>query len=74
VESFNARLRDEPPDGEVSHTVAEARVLVERWRRHYNGARPHSSPGHRPPAPEVLPFAMTRGAAGGEESAASRSH
>jgi putative transposase len=74
VESFNARLRDELLDGEVFHTVAEARVLVERWRRHYNGARPHSSLGYRPPAPEVLPFAMTRGAAGGEESAASRSH
>jgi putative transposase len=74
VEGFNARPRDELLDGEVFHTVAEARVLVERWGRHYNGARPHSSPGYRPPAPEVLPFAVTRGAAGGEESAASRSH
>ena len=56
VESFNARLRDELLDGEVFHTVAEARVLIERWRRHYNTERPHSSLGYRPPAPEVVPF------------------
>jgi putative transposase len=54
VESFNARLRDELLDGEVFHTVAEARVLIERWRRHYNEGRPHSSLGYRPPAPEVM--------------------
>jgi putative transposase len=57
VESFNARLRDELLNGEVFHTVAEARVLIERWRPHYNEKRPHSSLGYRPPAPEVVPFA-----------------
>ncbi len=36
------------------NTLAEAKVLIERWRRHYNTARPHSSLGYRPPAPEVL--------------------
>ncbi|RDD65260.1 hypothetical protein DU478_15240, partial [Thalassococcus profundi] len=25
---------------------------IERWRRHYNTVRPHSSLGYRPPAPE----------------------
>ena len=31
-------------------------MLIERWRRHYNTIRPHSSLGYRPPAPEaVLP-------------------
>jgi transposase InsO family protein len=54
VESFNARLRDELLNAEVFHTLAEARILIERWRRHYNTERPHSSLGYRPPAPEVL--------------------
>ena len=54
VESFNARLRDELLDGEVFNTVAEARVLIEAWRQHYNAVRPHSALGYRPPAPEVI--------------------
>jgi transposase InsO family protein len=32
---------------------AEAKVLIEAWRRHYNTIRPHSSLGYRPPAPET---------------------
>ena len=74
VESFNARLRDELLDGEIFHTVAEARVLIERWRRHYNGERPHSSLDYRPPAPEVLPFAQAGRPTGGDGNALSRSH
>ncbi|MBX6747147.1 MAG: transposase, partial [Acetobacteraceae bacterium] len=31
-----------------------AEVLIERWRRHYNTARPHSALGYRPPAPEAI--------------------
>ena len=54
VESFNGKLRDELLDGEVFHTVREAEVLIERWRRHYNTVRPHSALGYRPPAPEVV--------------------
>jgi len=54
VESFNGKLRDELLNGEVFHTVKEARVLIERWRRHYNTVRPHSSLGYRPPAPEAM--------------------
>ena len=54
VESFNGKLRDELLDGEVFNTLAEARVLIEQWRVHYNTARPHSSLGYRPPAPEVI--------------------
>ena len=53
-ESFNARLRDELLDGEVFYSLAEAKVVIESWRRHYNGNRPHSALGHRPPAPEVV--------------------
>ena len=51
-ESFNSKLRDELLDGEIFYSLAEAQVLIEAWRRHYNGVRPHSSLGYRPPAPE----------------------
>jgi putative transposase len=50
-ESFNGKLRDELLNGELFDTLHEAQVLVERWRRHYNEVRPHSSLGYRPPAP-----------------------
>jgi putative transposase len=53
-ESFNARLRDELLNGEIFYSLAEAKVVIESWRRHYNTARPHSSLGYRPPAPHVL--------------------
>ena len=53
VESFNARLRDELLDGEIFHTLRGAQVLVERWRRRSDTARPRGALGHRPPAPEV---------------------
>ena len=54
VESFNARLRDELLDGEIFYSLREAEVVIESWRRHYNGVRPHTSLGFRPPAPEVV--------------------
>ncbi len=53
MESFNGKLRDELLNGEIFYTLKEAKVLIERWRRHYNRARPHSSLGYRPPAPEA---------------------
>ena len=56
VESFNSKLRDELLDGEVFYSLAEARVVIEGWRRHYNTSRPHSALGYRPPAPEVVPW------------------
>jgi len=54
IESFNGKLRDELLNVELFDTLLEARVLTERWRRHYNVVRPHSSLGYRPPAPEAL--------------------
>lgn len=54
VESFNGKLRDELLNREIFYTLTEARILLERWRVHYNTARPHSSLGYRPPAPEAL--------------------
>jgi len=53
-ESLNARLRDELLNGEIFYPLAEAKVVIESWRRHYNTARPHSSLSYRPPAPHVL--------------------
>lgn len=37
---------------EIFYTLAEAKVLIEQWRGHYNTIRPHSSLGYRPPAPQ----------------------
>jgi len=54
VESFNGKLRDELLSREIFYTLAEARVLIERWRREYNQVRPHSALGYKPPAPEVI--------------------
>ena len=54
VESLNGKLRDELLDRERFDTLQEARVLIERWRRHYNTVRPHSALGYRPPAPETI--------------------
>src|SRR5690606_23407261 len=42
-ESFNGSLRDELLNGEIFYSLAEARILIEAWRRHYNTVRPHSS-------------------------------
>ena len=53
-ESFNAKPRDEPLDGEIFHSLAEAKTVIESWRRHYNTKRPYSSLGYRPTAPEVV--------------------
>jgi hypothetical protein len=54
LESFNGKLRDELLERELFDTLREAKVLVERWRRHYNRVRPHSSLGYQPPAPEAV--------------------
>jgi putative transposase len=54
VESFNGKLRDELLDRELFYSLTEAKVLIEMWRKHYNGIRPHSSLGYRPPAPETI--------------------
>jgi len=50
-ESFNGKMRYELLDGEIFYNMTEARVVIEKWRRHYNHERPHSSLGYRPPAP-----------------------
>lgn len=56
IESFNGKLRDELLNGELFSTLREAQILIANWRRLYNGLRPHSSLGQRPPAPETVVF------------------
>ena len=58
-ESFNEKLRDELLNGEIFYTLEEARIMIERWRVHYNTNRPHKSLGYRPPAPEVMLLTKT---------------
>jgi len=42
-ESFNGKFRDECLSLEWFRSRAEAAVVIEAWRRHYNAVRPHSS-------------------------------
>lgn len=50
AESFNGKFRDECLSLEWFRSRAEARVVIERWRQHYNEVRPHSSLGYLTPA------------------------
>jgi len=54
IESFNGKLRDELLNREIFTTLAEARILIEGWRKEYNQERPHSALNYRPPAPEAI--------------------
>jgi putative transposase len=49
VESFNGKFRDECLNLEWFRSRAEAKVIIEAWRRHYNEVRPHSSLGYLTP-------------------------
>lgn len=50
AESFHSRFRAECLNKQWFHTVREAAVVVEAWRRYYNQERLHSSLGYVPPA------------------------
>lgn len=49
TESFNGKFRDECLSLEWFRSRAEAKVMIEAWRRHYNEVRPHSSLGYLTP-------------------------
>lgn len=49
-ETFNSRFGDEMLKREVFETLAEAKVLVAKYRREYNEERPHSSLNYATPA------------------------
>jgi len=53
-ESFNGKMRDQLLNGEIFYNMREAKVVIEWWRKHYNGVRPHRSLGGKPPAPETF--------------------
>jgi putative transposase len=58
-ESFNSKLRDELLNGELFYSLAEAKIVIEGWRQHYNTRRPHSSLGYKPPAPAAVIWPAT---------------
>lgn len=49
-ESFNGKFRDECLSLEWFRSRAEAKAVIENWRRHFNEVRPHSSLGYLTPA------------------------
>ena len=49
-ESFNGKFRDECLSLEWFRSRAEAKVVIETWRQHFNDVRPHSSLGYQTPA------------------------
>jgi transposase InsO family protein len=50
VERFNGSMRDELLDGELFHSVIEARVVIGQWLESYNHSRPHRGLGMMTPA------------------------
>jgi putative transposase len=50
TESFNGKFRDKCLSLEWFRSRAEAKVVIESWRRHFNEVRPHSSLGYLTPA------------------------
>jgi len=49
VESFNGKFREYCLNLHWFRSLHEARFEIERWRKHYNEVRPHSSLGRLPP-------------------------
>jgi transposase InsO family protein len=50
VERFNGTMRDELLNGELFHSVLEARVVISDWIEGYNSSRPHRGLGMMTPA------------------------
>ena len=48
-ESFNGKFRDECLSLEWFRNRAEAKIVIEKWRQHYNEVRPHSSLQYQTP-------------------------
>ena len=60
VESFNGTLRAECLDAHWFATLAEAKQVIETWRREYNESRPHRALGERTPHEIACEFAARR--------------
>ena len=63
IESFNGRLRDEFLNETTFTSLAQARALLDEWRRDYNGVRPHSRIGWLTPDAYAAQFIAQRGRA-----------
>src|SRR5262245_33363985 len=55
----NGKFRDEGLGLEWFRSRAEAKVVIECWRRHYNAVRPHSSLGYLTPEEFVAKYRQT---------------
>lgn len=64
IESFNGKLRDECLNAERFRDLADARMKIESWRRHYNEERPHSGIGNRTPREMRLDWEAGRASSG----------
>jgi putative transposase len=60
VESFNGTLRSECLDAHWFASLAEAKQVIETWRREYNESRPHRALGERTPNEIACEFAASR--------------
>lgn len=60
MESFNGTLRAECLDVHWFASLAEAKQLIEAWRREYNESRPHRSLGERTPNEFARQIAASR--------------
>ena len=69
VESFNGKFRDECLSLEWFRSRAEAKVVIEAWRKHFNEVRPHSSLGYLTPAELVAKQNAASGKATGRDAA-----
>jgi hypothetical protein len=39
---------------QILNKLKKVQILIEMWGSEYNTIGPHSSPGYRPPAPEIF--------------------
>lgn len=49
TEAFNGKFHDECLGLEWFRSPAEAKIVIEIWRKHYNEVRPHFSLGYLTP-------------------------
>jgi putative transposase len=54
IETFNGSLRDECLNLHWFETIADAKRIIEAWRREYNESRPHMALGNRTPQEYAL--------------------
>ena len=64
VESFNGKMRDECLNVHWFADLADARSMIEEWRRDYTQVRPHSSLGNRTPSEFAAAFNIQAGLQG----------